>query len=108
MVTYKDMDDAYYGRGRFEGDGRATILADMAADALNRHHYYEMLARNTKRAHEDALQWVDASNRYYDEYRTLCTAVSVCVDPHNYSDCDENVMQFVDWLQNKKCSEKED
>lgn len=108
MVTYEDMDDAYFGRGRFEGDGRATILADMAADALNQHYHYEMLARNAKRTNGDSvLQWAGASMRHYNEYRTLCTAISVCVDAAHYSDCDDNVMQFVDLLAYKKNSEED-
>lgn len=108
MVTYEDMDDAYFGRGRFEGDGRATILADMAADALNRHHYYEMLARNAKRTRKYASQWVGASQRYYNAYRMLCTAVSVCVDPKHYSSRDDNVMRFVNWVLWHKCQEEDE
>lgn len=109
MVTYKDMDDAYHGRGRFEGDGRTTILADMAADARNRSRHYELLAKEERRAHNDegSALWVDASHRHYADYRTLCTAVSVCVDPKHYSDCDDNVMRFVDWLAYKKNSEED-
>lgn len=109
MVTYKDVDDAYFGRGRFAGDERVRILADMAVDARNRSRRYELLAKEERRAHNDegAAWWVNASYRHYADYLTLCTAVSVCVDPKHCSYCDDNVMQFVDWLAYKKNSEED-
>lgn len=100
MATFREIDDAYHGRGAYEGDARVKILVDMAAAEWREHVRFWSLYRKARRSNDADMTAIydGAAMRHYKAWRTMCTAISVCVNPDHYSDADDTVIEYTSAL----------
>lgn len=100
MATFREVDDAYHGRGAYEGDARVKILVDMAAAEWQLHERFLSLSRKARYSSyaDMADLYHDAAMRHYDTWRTLCMAIAVYIDPRRPSDADDTVIEYTSAL----------